>query len=287
MIINASGRCDICAFYSEWFMNRIKEGYVDIMNPYYNEQIKRVSLRKEDVDLIVFCTKNPIPMLPYLDELEPYMTVFQITITPYGKDIEVNVADKRLIIDAVRKLSERYGTKRVYVRYDPILLSDIYTKEYHYMMFERLCQQIEGSVTHVITSFVDYKKNVMEHQHELQLHPIQDEDVYEMAEKLGEIAQRHGITLQTCCEQYDLQKYGFLKEPCLSSKLVFELTGKVIGHKKIKGREYCSCAASTDIGAYNCCPHFCKYCYANYKEYDVMRNYNRHNKKEALLLPQD
>ena len=286
MIINASGRCDICAYYSEWFINRIHEGYVDVMNPFYNEQIKRVSLRKEDVDMIVFCTKNPIPMMKYLDKLDTYMTLFQITITPYGKDIEVNVPDKRLIIDAVKELSKRYGSKRVVVRYDPILLNVKYTKEYHYMMFERLCSQLAGLITTIIISFVDYKKNVEANKSVLKLAPILDSDAYEMAEKLAYIASKYGITLQTCSEKYDFSKYGFRNESCLSSKTVFELTGKVIGHKKIKGREYCKCAASIDIGAYNCCPHFCRYCYANYKEYDVMKNYNSHSVNDSMLITQ-
>ena len=285
MIINASGRCDICAYYSEWFMNRIREGYVDVMNPFYNEQIKRVSLRKEDIDMIVFCTKNPMPMMKYLDELDEYMTMYQVTLTSYSKDIEVNVPDKKDIIETIKQLSKRYGTKRVIVRYDPILLNEKYTKEYHYMMFERLCSQLDGYITTVIISFVDYKKNVEANKAVLKLIPISDSDAYEMAEKLAEIGRKHGMTLQTCSEKYDFTKLGLRNESCISSKVVFELTGKVIGHKKIKGRDYCKCAASTDIGAYNCCPHFCRYCYANYKEYDVMNNYNIHDVSSTMLLP--
>ena len=152
------------------------------------------------------------------------------------------------------------------------------------MMFERLCSQLTGFITTIIISFVDYKKNVEANKDVLRLIPIDDNIAYEIAEKMAQIASKYGITLQTCSEKYDFSKFGFRNESCLSSKRVFELTGKLIGPKKIKGREYCKCAASIDIGAYNCCPHVCRYCYANYKEYDVMKNYNSHDNTSSTLL---
>lgn len=64
MILNVSGRTDIVAFYSEWFMNRYKEGFVDVRNPYNSKLVSRI--RFENVDAILFCTKNPIPILKYI-----------------------------------------------------------------------------------------------------------------------------------------------------------------------------------------------------------------------------
>lgn len=91
MIIHASMRTDIPAFYSEWFTNRIREGYVRVRNPYDPLQVTEYSLDPEVVDLIVFCSKNPVPMLKYMDLLKSYRTYWYITITPYEADIELQI----------------------------------------------------------------------------------------------------------------------------------------------------------------------------------------------------
>ena len=138
MILLASGRCDIPAFYSEWFYRRLKEGYVDVRNPYDPHSISRIYLNERNVDGIAFCTKDPIPMLSRLHEISfPYM--FHITITPYHSDMEPYVADKQKIICAVRELSDRIGKERIFVRYDPILLNARYT------VMHRLLSDYAGS----------------------------------------------------------------------------------------------------------------------------------------------
>ena len=121
MILNVSGRCDIVAFYTKWFMNRYKEGFVDVRNPFYPKMISRIYF--DDVDAIVFCTKNPIPIVNELQEIDKPI-IFQVTITPYKKDIELNVPDKRKIIEALKKISKFIGSNYVYVRYDPIFVND-------------------------------------------------------------------------------------------------------------------------------------------------------------------
>ena len=132
MIISASRRTDIPAFYSEWFLNRIKEGFLDVRNPMNNRQVSRLPLSPELVDCIVFWTKNPIPMLPKLDGLRKYCYYFQFTLTGYGRDIETNLPDKRKeLIPAFQELSDRIGPERVIWRYDPILVSDRYSAAYH------------------------------------------------------------------------------------------------------------------------------------------------------------
>lgn len=122
MILNISGRTDIVAFYSEWFKNRYKEGYVDVRNPIYPKLVSRIYFK--NVDLIVFCTKNPHPIIDFLSNItEPI--IFHITLTPYKKDIEPNVPDKKEVIEDIKKISNIIGKENIYVRYDPIFLNDI------------------------------------------------------------------------------------------------------------------------------------------------------------------
>ena len=114
MILNVSGRCDIVAFYTEWFMNRYKEGYVDVRNPFYPKQVSRINF--DDVMAIVFCTKNPLPIVDRLKEINKPI-LFHITLTSYKKDIEPGVPNKEQIIEAIKKISEIIGDENIYVRY--------------------------------------------------------------------------------------------------------------------------------------------------------------------------
>ena len=119
MILFVSGRCDIPAFYTPWFFHRLKEGYVNVRNPYDPHQISRIFLDEKNIDAILFCTKNPLPMLSRLDEI-PFPFLFHITLTAYHKDIERHVPDKTKIIEGIKKLSEKIGKDKVIVRYDPV-----------------------------------------------------------------------------------------------------------------------------------------------------------------------
>lgn len=124
MIINTGCRTDIPAFYSKWFMNRIREGYVLVRNPYYLNQVTKYNLSPDVVDCLAFCTKNPEPMLEYLNELDKYKQYWFVTITPYGKDIEPNVPNKKRVIESFKKLSEHIGVDSIGWRYDPIFIGD-------------------------------------------------------------------------------------------------------------------------------------------------------------------
>ena len=121
MILFASGRTDIVAFYTPWFINRYKEGYVDVRNPFYPSLVSRIYF--DDVDLLYFCTKNPLPIIPYLKEFKKKV-LLNVTITPYKNDIELNVPNKSLIIDAVKQIAEIIDKDNIYIRYDPIFLSE-------------------------------------------------------------------------------------------------------------------------------------------------------------------
>ena len=281
MILFASGRTDIVAFYTKWFINRYREGYVDVRNPFYNSLVSRIYL--EDVDLLYFCTKNPLPIIPYLKEFDKPI-LFNVTITPYKNDVEVNVPNKSLIIEGVKKIAEIIGKENVYVRYDPIFLSERYNLNYHIKAFERLCSLLDGVTNHIIISFIDDYKNVRKNMNSLKIIPFTKEDYKEIGVNFSRIASKYNISCQTCFEKEDLVKYGFVKEDCLSKKMAYTLTGKVYRKGRMRKENLCNCVEMVDIGFYNSCKHLCKYCYANYDEGKVLENFQNHNVNSSLLI---
>ncbi len=284
MIIFASGRCDVVAFAMPWFLNRIQAGFVDVRNPYYPDQVSRISLAPEKVDALFFCTKNPLPLLQAESALRPYCLMIQVTVTPYERKIEPNVPDKRKVLAAIVQLAERYGPSAVQIRYDPILISKEITEQYHAMMFERLCAAIEGKITTIIFSFVDRMKNTRANEKKLQMIELDEAGMKRIAQSLSLIASRYGITLKTCAEAIDLSEFGILNEPCFGPKELLALTGRVPSIKKGRRRQHCGCLAMADIGAYNCCRHFCQYCYANYAQNQVDRNWQTHDPNSTMIL---
>lgn len=115
MILSASRRTDIPAFYADWFINRLKGGYVYIPNPRNPNRMGKVTISPENVDCIVFWTKNPLPMMDklYLIGEMGYQFYFQFTLTPYGKDVEKYLPDKSVLINTLKKLSQKLGKHRV------------------------------------------------------------------------------------------------------------------------------------------------------------------------------
>ena len=282
MILNVSGRTDIVAFYTPWFMNRYHEGFVDVRNPFYPKLVSRIYF--SDVDAIMFCTKNPIPILPYLEKIDK-PKIFHITLTPYLKDIETRVPDKVKIIEAIKQVSTMLGSEYTYVRYDPVFINDKYTIDYHIKMFERMCKQLEGYITHIIISFLDDYKNVRKNLKILNPKVLTREDYKKIGENFAKVAKEHHMTVQTCFEEENLVEYGFIKEDCLSAAMAKKLTGKE-KFKKWKARTggKCNCVEMVDIGVYNTCSHFCKYCYANYDEKKVKENMKKHDKNSSLII---
>lgn len=281
MILNVSGRTDIVAFYSKWFMNRYKEGYVDVRNLFYPKLISRIYF--EDVDAIVFCTKNPIPILEDLRMIDKPI-LFHVTLTPYKKDIEPNVFDKSAIIDAIKKLSNIVGIDNLYIRYDPILLSDKYNVNYHKRAFSKMCRLLDGYVKQIIVSFIDDYKNVRKNEKILNYRSFKEEDYKEIGTSFSESAKKYNMTVQTCFEDRNLVEYGFIKGECISHELAFKLTGKKYKNWTARKGKKCNCVQMVDIGVYNSCGHFCKYCYANYDEEKVRINYKNHDPSSSLLI---
>lgn len=281
MILNVSGRTDIVAFYTPWFMKRYKEGFVDVRNPIYPKLVSRIYFN--DVDLIVFCTKNPHPILPYLKEIKKPI-LFQVTLTPYKKDIEPNVVDKKQVVEDIKKVSSLLGKEQVYVRYDPIFLSEEYTLEYHKKAFKKICQLFDGYVKHIIVSFIDDYKNVRKNMSVLRIKNFTNEDFKEIGLFFSDVASKHGMTVQTCSEYNTLEEYGFLVDDCVSRTLAKQITGKSYPKWSSRNNKYCGCAKMVDIGTYNTCSHYCKYCYANFDEDKIKDNIKKHHVDSTMLI---
>ena len=281
MILNVSGRTDIVAFYTEWFMNRYKEGYLDVRNPFNKKLVSRIYF--SDVDLIMFCTKNPIPIIDKIKEINKPI-LFHITLTPYNKDIEPNVIDKTKIIEGIKKLSKIIGIDNIYVRYDPIIISDKYNIDYHIKAFSKLCSLLNGYAKRIIISFLDEYKNVKENRNILKYKTLTDNDYKLIGKNFSKIALNNGMTVQTCFEDRNLVEYGLIKGECLSHELAYKLTGKSYKSWTARKERKCNCVQMVDIGVYNSCKHFCKYCYANYNEKEVINNYKNHNPNSSLLI---
>lgn len=281
MILFASGRTDIPAFYSNWFINRVKAGFVDVRNPFNQKLVSRIYF--SDVDLIMFCSKNPLPMINKLDTLN-VPVLFHVTITPYSKDVEPNIPDKRLIIEGVKKLSLVLGIDNVVVRYDPIFLSDKYNVDYHIKAFDKLCKNLNGYVNKIIVSFMDEYKNVRSNKNILKYRAFTREDYKKIGEAFSKSAHDNGMSVQTCFEDNDLTQYGFVKGECLSHELAYILTGKKFKSSNVRKEKKCECVQMVDIGDYNSCMHMCKYCYANYDEKMVSSNFKRHDDNSSLLI---
>ena len=282
MVLNVSGRTDVVAFYTEWFMNRYKEGFVDVRNPFNPKLVSRIYF--SDVDAIVFCTKNPIPILKYIDKIKQPI-LFHITLTPYKKDIEPNVLPKGTIIESIKKLSKLIDKDNIYVRYDPIFISDKYNLDYHIKSFDSLCSKLNGYVKHIIISFMDDYKNVRKNDYIIKSKQITDLDYEIIGKNFSKIAECYNMAIQTCSEERNLIEYGFQKKDCITHELAFKLTKKTnFKSWKARNNKNCKCIEMVDIGMYNTCKHYCKYCYANYDEKNIENNFKLHDKNSSLLI---
>lgn len=281
MIISASRRTDIPAFYSEWFLNRIKEQFVMVRNPVNHKQISKINLSPQVIDAIVFWTKNPFPMLDKLNMLESYMYYFQYTLNTYDKDVEPCIPEFFKRIQSFQTLSDRLGSDRVIWRYDPIFFSEKYTMKYHICSFEKIAKLLSGYTDRCTISFLDFCNSVKREQLYL---PTENEQIV-LAEAFADIAKKYDIIISTCAEKLCFKEFGIQKASCIDQKLLEKLLGCTLNVSKDKGqRSECGCVSSIDIGVYNTCHNGCNYCYANYDKSKVMRSFNQHDSHSPLLI---
>ena len=283
MILNTGSRTDIPAFYSEWFYNRIQEGYCLVRNPYYPEQVTKYVLSPQVIDAIVFCTKNPQPMLSRLSLLAQYCTFWFVTITPYEQDIEPYVPHWSKVIDSFRNLSSQVGVDRISWRYDPVFISQKYSVSYHIERFEQMAEDLQGYTRQCVVSFIDlYEKTKRNFPQARSVTAAQQE---QLIEAFSKIAAAKGMQIHLCCEDRALTRANVDADGCLSQTVLERAIGSALHvPKKKMARDACSCLLGADIGMYNTCGHGCLYCYANYDNESVRINRKLHDPASPLLI---
>lgn len=285
MILSVSRRTDIPAFYSDWFFNRLREGYVLVKNPMNAKQISKVILTPETIDCIVFWTKDPTPMIHRLDEIKNYPYYFQFTLNSYDLSLELNVPKKKHLIDAFIALSNKIGKERVIWRYDPILLTDSFDKEYHFKWFEYLASRLSDYTNKCVISFLDLYRKTKRNLKAIPLLSIQLEDMNDIASNISKIAASYNLAIESCSEEIDLQRFNIKHGRCIDPKLISDILKiKIDVDKDPNQRLECGCVKSIDIGEYNTCNHECLYCYANFSKGTVQKNVALHDNNSPLLI---
>ena len=302
MILSVSRRTDIPCRHNEWFMNRIRAGYAVVRNPMNPGQLGRIALTPDVVDCIVFWSKDPAPLMPYLKELDArgYRYYFQFTLTPYGKNLEPGLRDKKEIEDCFRELARRVGSERIIWRYDPVVVNEVLDLNYHKKEFERLCRELQGCMRSITISFVDmytklgrektpaYEKEeeeALRSRAEKQLRPVTEEEMEELAAFFSHTASARGLSVNACCEGKDLVPFGVGRASCIDKAVIEDITGGKLKLKPDKGqRKGCGCYESIDIGAYNTCRNGCIYCYANHSPKSLEENLRKADRQGELLV---
>jgi len=292
MIISASRRTDIPAFYAEWMVRRLREGYCTVPNPFDRNQVSRISLRPEDADAIVFWTRNPRPLMPYLDELDSrgYRYYFQFTILGYPREIDPKSPPAAAAVGAFRVLAERLGPRRVIWRYDPIVFTEITPPAFHEENFQRLAESLKGHTRRVVVSIVDMYRKIDSRLKKLegtpaQVRPCDTEDLAPLMRGLAGLAEENRMEIASCAEEIDLRPFGILPGKCVDDRVIAEALGiEVPGTKDPAQRKACGCVVSRDIGMYESCLFGCQYCYAT-KSFDRAKaNFDSHNPESPSLL---
>ena len=223
MILNTGNRTDIPAYYSKWFYNRIREGFVFARNPYNQQQVTRYLLDPEVVDCISFCTKNPAPMLPGLAQLSAFRQFWAVTITPYGRDIEPRVPAKGSGDGKLCCLSEKVGLNRISWRYDPIFITEKYSLEFHLKTFAEMAAALAGYTDHCVISFLDLydktKRNFPEGR------SVNRQERFAIGEAFAAIGKEHGMTIKTCAEGTELEVFGVDTGGCQTKEVLERAIG--------------------------------------------------------------
>ena len=285
MIISASRRTDIPAFYFSWFFNRLKDGFVLVPNPRNSKQLSRIFLSPDIVDCIVFWTKNPSSMLHKLVKLSEYPFYFQFTLTAYEADIEKYLPALQKRIAIFKQLAEQVGQDRVIWRYDPILINKHYTIDYHIDFFNQIASSLRGYTDSCIISFIDHYPHIRQSLIKEDINRLQVVDILNLCSSLSEIASDNQLTLQTCAEEIELLNCNISHGACIDKTRIEKITGRLLLAKKDKNqRNNCQCLESIDIGTYDTCSFGCIYCYATTSKRNVQANKRLHNQYSPKLV---
>jgi hypothetical protein len=292
MIVSASRRTDIPAFYAEWMIRRLRAGFCTVPNPFHPRQVTRVSLLPSDVEAIIFWTRNPRPLMRHLPELDsfgiPYY--FQFTALGLPRELDPKAPPLATALRTFRELSERLGPQRVIWRYDPIVFSEKTPAAYHREKFTVIARVLAGCTERVVVSIVDrYRKT------ERRMNALKEvgagvtecpPDVFaDLMRQLAATAAEHQMEIVSCAEELDLAPYGIRPGRCIDHELIQRAFGvEVSGAKDPSQRRACGCVLSRDIGMYNTCLFGCQYCYATGSFERAQENYERHNPQCSSLI---
>ena len=285
MILSVSRRTDIPNYSSEWFFTRLKDGFLYVRNPMNFHQISEIKISPDVVDCIVFWSKNPLPMMERLDELEAYNYYFQFTLTGYGNDVERNLPNKKTsVIPIFQELSNKIGKEKVVWRYDPIFFSNRYNVQYHLKAFRSIAEALSGYTEKCVISFLDiYPKN-KKNMDNLLSYDLSDSELREFAKELSNIAKENHIKIGSCAEKVDLDEYGIIHNSCIDKELIEKIIGCKLKINKDKNQRIeCGCVESVEVGTYNTCKNGCVYCYANYSAKSVESNFQKYDPLSPLL----
>lgn len=290
MIISASRRTDIPAFYSEWFMNRVAEGRFESVNPFNPSQVRTVSLLPQDVDAIVFWSKNPEPMLEHIDELDArgFRYYFQYTLNDYPSFLEPGLPALEKRLDTFQRLASKLGSKRTVWRYDPIIVSNKTPVEYHLDRFAGISDKLSGHCERVVISFVDFYAKLSARLKKLEksncfisfdiTQPEYRDRLAFLVSGINRLASAKGMKVYSCSELLELEEWGVEHGSCIDAAMINDIFHTNLCISKDRNqRQGCLCAPSADMGAYNTCAHACSYCYANLNEALVSKNRSRHD----------
>lgn len=294
MIISASRRTDIPAFFSRWFINRIKAGFCTVPNPYNSHQIQRISLLPEDVDVIVFWTRNPLPIMPHLRELDKndYRYYFHYTVTGYPRVIDGNSPPLETSIQGFQRLVDNLGNNKVIWRYDPILLSNMTDVDSHLVRFSHIANSLMGYTQRVVISFAKTYRKANQRFRKLMSRGLQfdqpdgilEEKKKGMLITFKQIADESAMEIVSCAESIDLSPFGIMPGKCMDDDLIQSLFDIKLSTKKDPSqREACRCVVSKDIGMYNTCVFGCAYCYATSSQKLAQKNYRNHKPDSPSL----
>lgn len=292
-IISASRSTDIPAFYTDWFFQRLKVGYSAWVNP-FNGVKSYISYKQ--TKFIVFWSKNPKPLLPYLPVLREKNIgcYIQYTLNDYQTEkLETGVPTLKSRIETFKLLSRQLGKEAIIWRFDPMILTDEITIDHLLKKVEYIGTQLHDYTEKLVFSYADiasYKKvkSNLDKNH-VQYKEWSEEQMNEFACQLSDLNKRKGwnLKLATCGEKIDMEQYGIQHNRCIDGDLIMRLAlrDKIVPenhyfisiHKKDPGqRKFCGCTVAKDIGAYNTCPHLCEYCYANTSKQTALNNWQIH-----------
>jgi hypothetical protein len=272
-VISASRRTDIPAFYLDWFIEQIKRGYAVTANPFYPQQRKKISLHPDEVEWIVFWSRNYQIMLNKKKDFSNYNLFFIFTILPKS-DLEKSGIPLLSALEQLEQLSEHYGPERINWRYDPLIYwqEDNKIETNHTIeKFEYLCQRISSfkinrcyfSFAHPYKKFIDRMRLKFPNRKLIRLNTQKEREIIS---KMVDISEKYDIRLYSCSNDALLTIPKVKKGHCIDGELLNKLTGKkIVSEAKQPSRANCGCTKSVDIGSYTEHPcHFgCIYCYAN------------------------